>query len=157
LALRLAGAHHRFTTAPFQCKSPPLAALADRRIPQANGAMGRLSGKTVLITGAAGGVGTAVCRAVRTAGGTPVATDARQSPRLDQLLDVTSEADWSRVTGAVAQAGHLDGLVNAAGIAAVGSIESADFEQWRKVLSANLDGAFLGCRNAFPLLRRRGG
>ena len=116
--------------------------------------MGRLSGKTILITGAAGGVGSAVCRAITRAGGTPVGTDARQHTGLDRVLDVTAEGDWARVLAAV---GHLDGLVNAAGIAAVGSIETADFAQWRSVLAVNLDGAFLGCKHAFPLLRRRGG
>ncbi len=116
--------------------------------------MGRLSGKIVLTTGAAGGVGSAVCRAVVAAGGTPIGTDFKQQPGLDHVLDVTAEADWLRVTAAI---GHLDGLVNAAGIAAVGSIESADFAQWRGVLAVNLDGAFLGCKHAFPLLRRRGG
>ena len=116
--------------------------------------MGRLSGKTILITGAAGGVGSAVCRAITRAGGTPVGTDSRQHAGLDRVLDVTAEGDWARVMAAV---GHLDGLVNAAGIAAVGSIETADFAQWRSVLAVNFDGAFLGCKHAFPLLRRRGG
>jgi len=120
--------------------------------------MGRLSGKTVLITGAAGGVGSAVCRAIARAGGAPVATDSRRSSELDHILDVTAEADWLGVLAAIGKTvGHLDGLVNAAGVAAVGSIESADFEQWRSVLAVNLDGAFLGCKHAFPLLRRRGG
>lgn len=120
--------------------------------------MGRLSGKTVLITGAAGGVGSAVCRAVERAGGTPVGTDSRQTPALQHILDVTSEADWLRAVAAISEGGgDLDGLVNAAGIASLGSIESADFEQWRTVLAVNLDGAFLGCKHAFPLLRRRGG
>jgi len=118
--------------------------------------MGRLSGRTVLVTGAAGGVGSAICRAVADAGGTPLAADLKQ-PR-DHGLDVTSEADWQRVTTEVERTvGHLDGLVNAAGVAAVGSIEGTDFTQWRRVLSVNLDGTFLGCRHAFALLRKRGG
>jgi NAD(P)-dependent dehydrogenase (short-subunit alcohol dehydrogenase family) len=47
--------------------------------------------------------------------------------------------------------------VNAAGIAIVGTIEKTDFAAWRRVLSVNLDGAFLGCKYAFPLLRKQGG
>ena len=120
--------------------------------------MGRLSGKTVLVTGAAGGVGSAVCRAIERAGGAPIATDLSRRDKVDHALDVTVEADWLRVVAEIERmVGHLDGLVNAAGIAAVGSVESADFAQWRSVLSVNLDGAFLGCKHAFPLLRRRGG
>jgi 3(or 17)beta-hydroxysteroid dehydrogenase len=120
--------------------------------------MMRLSGKTVLITGAAGSVGSAVRRAVARAGGTAVTTDMVQDSALDHALDVTVESDWQRVIRAAEQAvGHLDGLVNAAGIGTVGSIESTELDGWRKVLAVNLDGAFLGCRHAFPLLRRRGG
>ena len=53
--------------------------------------------------------------------------------------------------------GRLDGLVNAAGIAALGNIEETDFATWRKVISVNLDGTFLGCKHALALLKRRGG
>jgi NAD(P)-dependent dehydrogenase (short-subunit alcohol dehydrogenase family) len=114
-----------------------------------------LKDKVVLVTGAAGAIGSAVAGAVRAAGGTAIATDLSGG---DVALDVTSEENWQ---GVVAQAerdhGRLDGLVNAAGIAAVGSIEKTDFATWRRVLSINLDGTFLGCKYAFPLLRKKGG
>jgi len=120
--------------------------------------MARLSGKVILVTGAAGDVGSAICRAVARDGGTPIGTDVEARGEIKTILDVTSEADWSRVTAEIEQTpGHLDGLVNAAGIAALGTIESADFAQWRRVLSVNLDGAFLGCKHAFVLMRHRGG
>ena len=48
---------------------------------------------------------------------------------------MTAEADWQRVAAEIErQHGRLDGLVNAAGIAAVGSIEKTDFATWRRVL-----------------------
>ena len=47
--------------------------------------------------------------------------------------------------------------MNAAGIVALGTVEQLDFATWRKVLAVNLDGAFLGCKYAFPLLRKNGG
>jgi NAD(P)-dependent dehydrogenase (short-subunit alcohol dehydrogenase family) len=53
--------------------------------------------------------------------------------------------------------GRLDGLVNAAGIAALGNIEETDFATWRKILGVNLDGTFLGCKHGLALLKRRGG
>ena len=37
------------------------------------------------------------------------------------------------------------------------AIEKTDFATWRRVLSVNLDGTFLGCKYAFPLLRKKGG
>jgi len=120
--------------------------------------MADLKDKIVLVTGAAGAVGAAVTAAVKRAGGVAMATDLAGRAGIDAALDVTAEADWQRVTAEVErQHGRLDGLVNAAGIAAVGSIEKIDFATWRRVLSINLDGTFLGCKYAFPLLRKQGG
>jgi 3(or 17)beta-hydroxysteroid dehydrogenase len=71
---------------------------------------------------------------------------------------VTAEADWQRLSAEIEREhGRLDGLVNAAVIVALGSVEELDFASWRRVLAVNLDGTFLGCKYAFPLLRKRGG
>jgi 3(or 17)beta-hydroxysteroid dehydrogenase len=119
--------------------------------------MGRLDGKVVLVTGAAGAIGSAVADAAMREGATAITTDLRRDG-VDHALDVTSEGDWTRVIGAVERdAGRLDGLVNAAGIVAIGTIEDTDFATWRRVLAVNLDGTFLGCKHAMPLLRRGGG
>jgi len=120
--------------------------------------MADLEEKIVLVTGAAGAIGTAVVAAVRDAGGTAIASDLADRTGMDVALDVTSEADWQRVTADIARAHErLDGLVNAAGIVAIGSVEKLDFATWRRVLSVNLDGAFLGCKYSMPLLRKKGG
>src|SRR5690242_2821712 len=119
--------------------------------------LSELQGKIVLVTGAAGAIGGAIAQAVRAAGGTVVATDVAAKDGIT-ALDVTDEAQWQRVVADVgAKHGRLDGLVNAAGIAAVANIEKTDFASWRRVLSINLDGTFLGCKYAFPLLRKQGG
>jgi len=39
----------------------------------------------------------------------------------------------------------------------LGNVEQLDFATWRSVLGVNLDGAFLGCKYSFPLLRKKGG
>ncbi len=118
----------------------------------------KLNDKIVLVTGAAGAIGSAIVAGVKAAGGTAIASDLAARPGIDMTLDVTSEPDWQRVTGEIeAKHGRLDGLVNAAGIATVGHVEKADFASWRRVMSVNLDGTFLGCKYAFPLLRKRGG
>ena len=120
--------------------------------------MADLKQKVVLVTGAAGAIGGAVAAAIKRAGGTAIATDLAAGKGIDAALDVTAEADWQRVVAEVERKpGRLDGLVNAAGIAAVGSIEKTDFATWRRVLAVNLDGTFLGCKYAFPLLRKKGG
>ena len=117
-----------------------------------------LQDKIVLITGAGGTIGGAVAAAVKARGGLAIASDLKAGRGIDVTLDVTSEADWQRVTADIMQKhGRLDGLVNAAGIAVVGSIEKTDFATWRRVLLINLDGTFLGCKYSFPLLRERGG
>jgi NAD(P)-dependent dehydrogenase (short-subunit alcohol dehydrogenase family) len=117
-----------------------------------------LKGKIVLITGAAGAIGGAICDAIGQAGGTAVATDLAKGARIAYALDVTAEADWQSVIGEVERTrGRLDGLVNAAGVVALGTVEELDFATWRRVLSINLDGTFLGCKHAMPLLRKNGG
>jgi len=120
--------------------------------------MARLEDKIVLITGAAGAIGQAVAAALAREGGRAIATDLAGRAGIDHALDVTSENDWQRVLGEVERAhGRLDGLVNAAGIALLASFEDTDYAAWRKVLAVNLDGTFLGCKYAFPLLKRGGG
>jgi len=120
--------------------------------------MARLNDKIVLVTGAAGAIGHAVAAAVTREGGTPVATDLAGRPGIDHALDVTSEDGWHAVLAEVVRRhGRLDGLVNAAGIAFLGSIEDTDYATWRRVLAVNLDGTFLGCKHALALLKQSGG
>src|ERR1044072_4837675 len=120
--------------------------------------MGRLRDKVGRLTGAAGGLGSASAEAFVRNVGLPVATDLAGRAGVDHPLDVTSEADWQRVMEAVGgSAGRLDGLVNAAGIVVVGTAEDTDFASWRRVMAVNLDGTFLGCKYAMPLLRKAGG
>ena len=86
-----------------------------------------------------------------------IATDLKVGNSID-ALDVTAETGWQRIATEIErQHGRLDGLVNAAGIVAVGTIEQLDFAVWRRVLGVNLDGAFLGCKYSMPLLRKKGG
>ncbi len=120
--------------------------------------MARLKDKIVLITGAAGAIGRSVADAVTREGGRPVATDLSPRQGIDHVLDVTSEESWRGVLGEIERAhGRLDGLVNAAGIALLGTIEDTDYASWRRVLAVNLDGTFLGCKHGLPLLKRGGG
>jgi len=120
--------------------------------------MARLADKVVLITGAAGAVGRSIAAAVTREGGTAIPTDLKGRPGIAHDLDVTAEDDWSGVLAAVDRAhGRLDGLVNAAGIVLLGSVEDTDYASWRRVLAINLDGTFLGCKHALALLKRGGG
>jgi NAD(P)-dependent dehydrogenase (short-subunit alcohol dehydrogenase family) len=116
--------------------------------------MGRLDGKVILVTGAAGAIGSAVASAVVKEGGAAIATDLAGRGDIDDTLDVTSEEDWKRVIESIAR---LDGLVNAAGIATLGTVEETDYTTWKHVMAVNLDGTFLGCKHAMGTMRRTGG
>jgi NAD(P)-dependent dehydrogenase (short-subunit alcohol dehydrogenase family) len=120
--------------------------------------MSRLSDRIVLITGAAGSIGKAVADAVAAEGGRAITSDLPGRVGAAHALDVTQELDWLRVISDIGRThGRLDGMVNAAGVAALGHIEETDFATWRKVMSVNLDGTFLGCKHGLALLKQRGG
>jgi NAD(P)-dependent dehydrogenase (short-subunit alcohol dehydrogenase family) len=120
--------------------------------------MARLKDKVILITGAAGSVGAAAVAVVTQAGGIAISSDLAGRDGMMHALDVTSEPDWLRAIGAIGRShGRLDGLVNAAGLAALGTVEDTDFALWRRILAVNLDGTFLGCKHALALLKVGGG
>jgi NAD(P)-dependent dehydrogenase (short-subunit alcohol dehydrogenase family) len=122
-----------------------------------------LENTVALVTGAGGGIGSAVCLALAEAGATVVATDlaktpAEHRPPADWIdLDVTQPDDWDRAVREVEHRhGRLDVLVNNAGIDIIERFEDMTWESWRKTQAINVDGVFLGIRKALPLLRESG-
>ncbi len=117
----------------------------------------RLADKIVFITGAAGTIGKTVAQAIAREGGVAIGSDLK-GRGTDFDLDVTQEAEWQRVMKEVERRhGRLDGLVNSAGIGTLGTVEDTEFADYRRVMAVNVDGTFLGCKYAMPLLRQRGG
>ncbi len=117
------------------------------------GVSNTLRERVVLVTGAAGTLGAAICAAVEDVGGCPVRTDLAGRPGMDVPLDVTQEAAWiETMAGIERRHGRLDGLVNSAGIAILGDVERTSFADWKRVQAVNVDGVFLGCKYAMPLL-----
>jgi 3(or 17)beta-hydroxysteroid dehydrogenase len=109
----------------------------------------------VLVTGALGTLGTAMCTAIEVAGGTAICSDLGSRGKVDIALDVTREEDWQAATAHIEKAhGRLDGLVNNAGIGTANDIEHTTFAEWRRVMAVNADGVFLGCKYAMPLLAK---
>ena len=121
--------------------------------------MARLQDKIVLITGAAGAIGRAVAAAVTREGGVAIATDLAAATGIDHAPRRHRGGRLAARAGArsSARTARLDGLVNAAGIALLATIEDTDYASWRRVLAVNLDGTFLGCKHALALLKRGGG
>ena len=120
--------------------------------------MNRLKDKIVLITGAAGAIGKAVAEAASAEGARAITSDLPGRQGAAHALDVTEELDWLRVISEIGRThGRIDGLVNAAGVAALGNIEETDYATWRKVMAVNLDGTFLGCKHGLGRGKPRGG
>jgi NAD(P)-dependent dehydrogenase (short-subunit alcohol dehydrogenase family) len=115
----------------------------------------QLTDHVVLVTGALGTLGTAMCAAIEAAGGTAIRTDVATRGKVDIALDVTGEEDWKAALAEVERRhGRLDGLVNNAGVGTPGDVEQTSFAEWRRVMAVNADGVFLGCKYAMPLLAR---
>jgi 3alpha(or 20beta)-hydroxysteroid dehydrogenase len=111
---------------------------------------GRVSGKVVLVTGAAQGQGAAFARALAQEGADVIATDVQEQDGLTRL-DVSDAADWARVVSdVVARHGRIDGLVNNAGVtyrARVGDVEPDRFDE---LMAINVRGPLLGIQAVMP-------
>lgn len=130
--------------------------------------MPRVEGKTVLVTGAASGIGAATARLLAREGASVMLADldaARGSQLAADIgadaafmaLDVTDEAAWrAAVDGTVRRFGGLHGLVNAAGVGRAANVEDCSLEEWRLVNRVNSTGTFLGCREAVRAMKREG-
>lgn len=114
-----------------------------------------LDGRIVLVTGATGTLGSAISGAVELAGGMPIRTDLAGRSGMDLALDVTREEAWIEAIARIdRQHGRLDGLVNNAGIVILGDVEATSLADWKRVQAVNVDGVFLGCKHAMPLLAK---
>jgi len=121
------------------------------------------SGRTALVTGGASGIGAAVARWLCERSIERLVLVDRDEAGLAALElpcevlastgDVADPALWERIEAA---AGPLDHAVINAGIAAGGPIAGQGFDEWRRVLAVNLDGAFLSLRTALRLMRDGG-
>jgi NAD(P)-dependent dehydrogenase (short-subunit alcohol dehydrogenase family) len=115
----------------------------------------RLDDKVILVTGAAGTLGTAISAAIAAEGGRIVKSDLAVRSGMDLALDVTREDDWQAAAAAIERNhGKLDGLVNNAGVVSLGDVEQTSLAEWRRVMAINADGVFLGCKYAMPLLAK---
>lgn len=132
--------------------------------------MGRLADKVAIITGAASprGFGFATGRLFAREGAKVVLTDivgdavqARAAElnkggaaAIGLMHDVTSEGSWREVLErTLREFGRVDVLVNNAGIADMGNIDSTSLKAWDRMIAINLTGVFLGCQTVIRQLR----
>ena len=119
--------------------------------------------RVVLITGAAGGIGSATARVFADAGWHVVGVDRR---RVDDLpgvahfihADISDPEALERIFGEVtADEGRLDALVNNAAIQICKPLIETTPDEWDAVMASNLRSVYLAVRLAYPLMRSHGG
>lgn len=130
-----------------------------------------LEGRTVLVTGAAGGQGTAETLLLAAIGCRVVAADLPEEAATGFLdatahlpgsveyrsLDVTSPEGWSRLADGLRDRGtSVHGLVNNAGVAFRARLGELELADWNRVIAINLTGAMLGMQAMAPLMTRGG-
>lgn len=128
--------------------------------------------KVVAITGAAGGLGSAMVDKLASNGAIVWALDLREDAAKELAADftargmkvfglgmnVSSEADWDRVVKTiVAESGRLDVVVNLAAINIRNSVETMTIEEWCKMMEINTGSVFLSAKYAIPVMRAQGG
>ena len=134
--------------------------------------MNRVKGKVAIVTGGAGGLGKAHALLLAKEGARVVVTDtddAQGKKVADEINkqggeaifikhDVSKEIEWNRVISETLERfGKLDILVNNAGVNLWKRIEDTSLEEWRWLMSVNLDGVFLGTKYAMGAMKRSGG
>jgi len=128
------------------------------------------AGKVLLVTGAGGGIGSAVVRLAAARGAQVIAADVRQET-VDALaaelgdavlahgVDVADpDSCAAMVAAAVERFGRLDAGINVHGVTGIHApVGEAGVDEWRRVLSINLDGAFYCMRAEIPAILASGG
>lgn len=133
--------------------------------------MKRLEGRVALVTGGLRGIGGATVERLLEEGAEVVVADLKapddavvvetlksfgQAATYIQL-NVANEADWEAAEKKVrADFGRLDILVGNAGVEGVGAVESLTLDYWRRVMSINVDGLFLGTKHFTALMAETG-
>lgn len=131
-----------------------------------------LTGRTALVTGAAGGLGQEMVRALAAAGARVAVHHFGQQEEAEQLVAELHEtgsaavvvdgdiSDWESaaafVTAAESALGPIDVLVNNAGMMEERRFVDMDLADWRRTLAVDLDGVFITCRQVVPGMLERG-
>lgn len=123
--------------------------------------MGGLKSAVIVVTGAAGGVGHAVCNWLAAEGALVFSLDVRtpESPVGEfveaNVLDSASIEDATQQV--LAKAGRIDGLVTAAGLSEEPTpAEEMDLLVWDRTINVNLRGTFLSCQSVGRIMLRQG-
>lgn len=124
---------------------------------------GRLRQRRILITGAASGIGRRTAQLFAAEGAALILLDrsaealteiANQTGGCAFAADVTDETAMADAIARGAQAGGIDGVVNAAGILVRGGVLEVGLAEWRRAIDINLTGIYIAVRCALPWLSK---
>ena len=121
-----------------------------------------LDNVVALVTGATGGIGREIVKAMKAANATVIATDLGEDGDhggADHYFrhDVTSADDWAKLAEFVEQNyGRLDALVNNAGISIVTKMEDTPLSEFHRVNAVNVDSVVIGVQALLPMLKEGG-
>jgi len=123
---------------------------------------GRLDGQVAMVAGGAGAIGAATAQRLADAGARVFTLDVRRGADIPNITPIDCElTDPAQVAAAIAridaEAGRIDIVVHAAGVVRDARLWKMSDDDWRTVMSTNLDSAFYVLRAATPMLRRAGG
>jgi NAD(P)-dependent dehydrogenase (short-subunit alcohol dehydrogenase family) len=126
-----------------------------------SGSTGRLEGRVALVTGAASGIGAACARRFAEEGARVAGFDLAKPGAGDLALfrevDVRDESAIEAGVAAIVEAlGRIDVLVNAAGVAGGGSVDTLEADEWDRVIDINLKGTYLVSKHVVRDMLSRG-
>src|SRR5436309_2563288 len=149
----------------------PLSPIGPTDYPADDMVRSTLEGQVAVVTGGARGLGFAIARRLLGDGARDVALFDRDEEAVNAAkrrlgagdkvsawaLDVSdAEAVGRAVDAGAERHGRIDILVNNAGIFPHTPFDELDVEEWRRVMSTNLDGVFVCSRAVYPHMRQRG-
>ncbi|NND83254.1 MAG: SDR family oxidoreductase [Gammaproteobacteria bacterium] len=134
--------------------------------------MRRFENKTVLVTGAAGGIGSEICKVMAAEGANVIASDVNEPALLTvvaKLAAGNSHSNHNSIAGdirdpqfcdalpgqAKSLAGSLDVVINNAGVNRRGTILATSDDDWTMTMQVNVDAIFRICRSTVPIMQQQ--